>query len=196
METSERSERSRQKRKARGETERGRGDRKPRSAADYDKAISLIFCPSCRGSQEQLQWQGNIRSAVPLLQSPSRSITNDMEKQGRSCRARCPAHGAKEERGEWRGKQASLREWGDMLLASLVHQLLKGMRDKTSPPPPPHTHTHTSCCSLGGNNIVSHEVPAEVHIWHMWIRSSCLVVASIQIACWCVLEQDTDPISV
>lgn len=26
--------------------------------ADCDKVISQIFCPSCRGSQKQLQWQG------------------------------------------------------------------------------------------------------------------------------------------
>lgn len=66
--------------------------REPGSTADYDKAIGLIFCPSCCGSQEQLQWQGSIRSAIPLLHSLSRSIINDTERQKRSSRARCPAH--------------------------------------------------------------------------------------------------------
>lgn len=66
--------------------------REPGSTADYDKAIGLIFCPSCCGSQEQLQWQGSIRSAIPLLHSLSRSIINDTEKQKRSSWARCPAH--------------------------------------------------------------------------------------------------------
>lgn len=54
----------------------------PGSATDYDKVIGRIFRPSCRGSQEQLQRQGNIHAAVPLLRSLSRSIINDMEKQG------------------------------------------------------------------------------------------------------------------
>lgn len=127
----------RKKRKKKESVQRdteGRGDRKPRSVADYDKAMSLIFCPSCRGSQEQLQWQGSIRSAVPLLHSPSRSIINDTEKQGRSCRARCPAHAGATGGGE--GGRHTLREMDrgraeDMLLALLVHQfMLKGTRDR------------------------------------------------------------------
>lgn len=48
-----------------------------------DKAIGLIFCPSCRGSEAQLAWQGSIRSAILLLHSQRQSITNDMEKQGK-----------------------------------------------------------------------------------------------------------------
>lgn len=89
------------KKKASRDTE-GWGGQKPRSVADYDIAISLIFCPSCRGSQEQLQWQGSICSAIPLLHSQSRSIINDTEKQGRSCRARCPAHAGPTGVGELR----------------------------------------------------------------------------------------------
>lgn len=101
----------------------GEAHREPRSVADYDKAMGLIFCPSCRGSQEQLQLQGSIRSAAPLLRSPSRSIINDTEKQGRSCRARCPAHAGASGGGRWvrhtlRGAVRERGGEGDMLLAS------------------------------------------------------------------------------
>lgn len=84
---SEQRQSGRQKRDSNRRYTEGR-DRKPRSVADYDKAMSLIFCPSCRDSQEQLQWQGS----VPLLHSQSRSIINGTENQGRSCRACWPAH--------------------------------------------------------------------------------------------------------
>lgn len=53
----------------------------PGSGVHWDKAIGQIFCPSCRGSEAQLLWQGSIRSAISLLHSQRRSITNDMEKQ-------------------------------------------------------------------------------------------------------------------
>ena len=134
-------------------TASGETHREPRSVVDYDKAMGLIFCPSCRGSQEQLQWQGSIRSAAPLLRSPSRSIINDTEKQGRSCRARCPAHAGASGGGRWvrhtlRGTVRERGGEGDMLLAALIHQFrLKGTRDngegKTITHAHAHTHTHT-----------------------------------------------------
>lgn len=109
---------------------------KPGSAADHDKAIGLIFCPSCCGSQEQLQWQGSIHAAIPLLRSPSRSIINDTEKQERSSRAGCPAHaGATRGAGGWEGREGKARQQRgekDKLLAPLIHQLgLKGARGGT-----------------------------------------------------------------
>lgn len=55
----------------------------PGSGVHRDKAIGLIFRPSCRGSEAQLPWQGSIRSAISPLHSQRRSITNDMEKQGK-----------------------------------------------------------------------------------------------------------------
>lgn len=145
---------------------------KPRSDADYDKAMSLIFCPSYRGSQEQLQWQRSIRSAVPLLHSPSRSIINDTEKQGRSCWARCPAH-AGATGGGWRVRH-TLREMlrdkeEDTLLASLIHQfMLKGIRDRQNRAGKgSHTHIHalTQACFYppGSNHINLHQIPAGFH---------------------------------
>ena len=135
-------QRMRQTQKKAGRGTEGWKDRQPRSVADYDKAITLIFCPSCCGSQEQLQWQGSICSAIPLLHSPSRSITNDTEKQGRSCRARFPAHAGAT--GGGGGMKHALREVvrEDMLLASLVHQfMLKGMRDRQRRKRITHVHT-------------------------------------------------------
>lgn len=46
------------------------------------KAIGWIFCPSCCGSQEQLQRHGSIHASVSLLRCSSRSIINDTENQG------------------------------------------------------------------------------------------------------------------
>lgn len=68
--------------------------KKKRKRAETMRKV-LIFCPSCCGSQEQLQWQGSIRSAIPLLHSPSRSIINDTEKQERSSRACCHRKGGR-----------------------------------------------------------------------------------------------------
>lgn len=64
------------------ERKRKRHVGEPGSAADYDKAIGWIFCPSCCGSQEQLRRQGSVHAAVSLLRSPSQSIINDTENQG------------------------------------------------------------------------------------------------------------------
>lgn len=122
--------------------------REPGSTADYDKAIGLIFCPSCCGSQEQLQWQGSIRSAIPLLHSLSRSIINDTEKQKRSSRARCPAHAG----ATGGGGGGGYKERKDMLLALLIHQLkLKGTRGKWNRKG--KTITLTCFCPLGYNHI-------------------------------------------
>lgn len=38
--------------------------------ADHDEVISQIFCPSCRGSQEQLQRQDSVRSAAAAAPFP------------------------------------------------------------------------------------------------------------------------------
>lgn len=57
--------------------------KKTQSGVHRDKAIGRIFCPSCRGSEEQLHQWGCICAAILLLHSQSRSITNDMEKQGK-----------------------------------------------------------------------------------------------------------------
>lgn len=67
-----------------------------------------------------------------LLHSLSRSIINDTEMQGISCRARCPAHAGATEGGrrmKHRAREMVAEREEDMLLAWLVHQLtLKGTR--------------------------------------------------------------------
>lgn len=85
--------------------------RGPGSGVHWDKAIGLIFCPSCRGSEAQLAWQGSVRPAISLLHSQRRSITNDMEEQGKM-----PAGWAGSTGGDGTEAGGHVASWIDQLM--------------------------------------------------------------------------------